>query len=152
MSTLTKEVIKVAELSKYGVKVGNEYVNYSKQLPEAVKGIFVPGGTYAVDFYVADSGKRYINAATAVVSDVPKAEVKTKATKSVSPKEGVRAPAEISKGLSKAEWQSKDERISHQGLLQAALIALAPVVALEVLFDEAVKIADKGFAYVNGVK
>jgi len=56
--------------------------------------------------------------------------------------------AEDSK-MRKEEWASKDLRISRQGVIQAAVIALAPVVSLEALPEEAVKLATAMLGFVN---
>ncbi len=51
--------------------------------------------------------------------------------------------------MSKEEWAAKDVRISRQGLIQAAVHALGPVVGLETLFEEAEKLANQMLEYVN---
>jgi ribonucleotide reductase alpha subunit len=121
-------------------------------LSEADKGRIVPGFSFQAETYTADSGKQYVNKILtgvketviqkSVVTNTPAVAVK----KAFVPKAKVE---EISKGLSKEEWKSKDERISRQGLIQASLIALAPVVSIEILFQEAKKLADQGLQYVN---
>jgi hypothetical protein len=147
-STLTENVA-VTELSKYGVKVGNEYYNWSKQIKESDKGKVVPGGTYAMDLYVADSGKRYINSVNGeilVPKEVTHPQVKVETSvkavdvgraKKYTPK------AEVSAGLSKDEWAAKDRRISRQGCIQVA-------VQVAGTFEEAVVLADKMLTFVQG--
>jgi hypothetical protein len=175
--TLTRDVV-VDELSKFGFKSEGKYINWSKSISESEKGKVVPGGVYRCELYVADSGKEYVNkvivqngqntmssmvkamagtapvgtgtpmvatkAAAPIVKPVP-AGIDIARAKRFTPK------AEVSTGLSKDEWAAKDVRISRQGLIQASLIALAPVVALDVLFVEAEKLATQALEFVNRV-
>ncbi len=150
MATNVKEKVTVQELSKYGFKAGGEYYNWSKNTKEEDKGKIVPGASFDMDIYVADSGKKYVNAVNGMLSgtDVPKAEPKFSAPKTASAVYTGRK-TEVSDTMSKAEWAAKDQRISRQGVIQAAVQALAPVVAPEKLLEEAVKLADGMLAYVN---
>ena len=52
--------------------------------------------------------------------------------------------------MTRADWDAKDLRISKQGAVQAAVIALAPVVSLEMLPEEAIKLATKMLEFVRG--
>jgi hypothetical protein len=51
--------------------------------------------------------------------------------------------------MSKEEWASKDLRISRQGVIQAAVQAVAPIVALEEVYNEAEKLANQMLKFVN---
>lgn len=139
-STMTQEIT-VAELSKYGVKVGNEYVNYSKQLDEKSKGKFVPGGTYTVEMYVADSGKRYINNVMSAV--MTGGTVSAKPLSAVSkPKAAIPNISLVPSSMSKDEWADKDRRISRQGCIQVA-------VQVASTFEEAKVLALQMLEFVN---
>jgi len=169
MATTQVDKIKVSELSKFGFKVGNEFVNYSKQLPEADKTRVVPGAEFEAEMYVADSGKRYLNKIIAI-SVLPHVEnkvatsesmahqvpasnknpaVDTERAKKFVPKFQKKEGGAESNAMSKDEWAAKDQRISRQGVIQAAVIALAPVVSLEFLSAEAVKLANTMLTFVN---
>jgi len=142
MATTVKEKITVAELSKFGFKVGNEYVNYSKQFSEADKAKVVPGAVLEAELYVADSGKKYLNkvlSAVAVEVVTPKAVDTERAKKFTPTFNKDKAPDNT---MSKDEWRLKDERISRQGIIQVAVQVMSD-------FDEAVKLADRMLDYVN---
>lgn len=152
--------VKVQELSKYGFKANDRYVGLSKQLKEADKTRIVPGAEFDAEFYVADSGKEYLNkilsqSATAQVAATPLTitpVVDTERAKKFTPKPFVakfQKKDDISTGLSKDEWAQKDRRISRQGCIQAAVHALGPVMAGDGLFEAAKTLADQMLAYVN---
>ena len=160
MATTQIDKIQVSELSKFGFKVGNEFVNYSKQLPEADKTRVVPGAEFDAEMYVADSGKRYLNKiiqSTAVSTSEVMAHqapalnknpaVDIERAKKFVPKFQKKETADNS--MSKDEWAAKDQRISRQGVIQAAVIALAPVVSLDLLPIEAIKLANTMLTFVN---
>jgi hypothetical protein len=152
MSSIVQEQVTVSELSKYGFKVNDEYINYSKTLSEADKGRVVPGLVFTGEFYIADSSKRYLNKILGEVAKVVNVvnPIVNPIAKPVVAKATPKAKVdEVSKGLSAEGWADKDRRISRQGLIQASIIALAPIVSLETLFAEARKLADQGLAYVN---
>ena len=152
MPNTTVVDVTVEELSRYGFKANGRYVNYSKGLSETDKAMVVPGVTLKAEFYIADSGKEYLN------------KVLGASSKPVAPVTDVNPPADTSRAkrftpkftkketetMSKAEWAEKDQRISRQGAVQAAVIALAPVVSLEQLPTEAVKLATKMLEFVRG--
>ncbi len=152
MASTTIVKVTVEALSKFGFKANGKYVNYSKQFNEADKAKVIPGAELEAELYIADSGKEYLNKvlstsfthapveAAAPVIDMARAKRFTPSFKKAA------AP---DNSMSKEEWKMKDERISRQGLLQSAFIALAPVVSLDRLFVEASKLADKGLEYVN---
>ena len=151
--------VTIEELSKYGFKANGKYVGLSKQLSDADKARLVPGASFEAEYYVADSGKEYLNkiignavAFPAKAVEQPKAAttsvVDTARAKKFTPSFTKKADA-ISAGLSKDEWAAKDQRISRQGVIQAAVIALAPVVSLESLPEEAIKLAEIMLIFVN---
>ncbi len=150
MASNVKEQVTVQELSKYGFKAGGEYYNWSKNIKEEDKGKVVPGASFDMDIYIADSGKKYVNAVNGSLtgSAVPTVEPKFNAPKTAAVYTGRKAGSD-SDTMSKAEWAAKDQRISRQGVIQAAVQALAPVVAPEKLLEEAVNLADGMLAYVN---
>lgn len=138
--------VTIQELSKYGYKANGEYVGLSKQLSESDKAKLVPGASFEAEYYVADSGKQYLNkilttgtapaaVSLPVVTAVP--------VKTFKPKYEKKADSSISAGLSKDEWAAKDRRISRQGCIQVAVQVMAD-------FDKAVELANKMLEFVNG--
>lgn len=156
MATTITEKIKVNKLTKYGFQVGDEFVNYSKLFKDQAK--VVPGIEFDAELYVADSGKRYLNKILGQLpssaKEVPPTAVATAPgvdsdrAKKFVPKFEKKASADTS--MSKEEWAAKDQRISRQGVIQAAVIALAPVVSLDTLSVEAKKLANEMLSFVNG--
>lgn len=154
MAQNTVVKVKVEELTKYGFKANGHYVNYSKNLSEADKAKVVPGAELEAEYYVADSGKEYLNKVLAqnlgvvvsVADTAPK--VDTERAKKFTPK--FEKKAALDNTMSKEEWAAKDQRISRQGVIQAAVIALAPVVSLEQLSVEAIKLAETMLTFVKG--
>jgi hypothetical protein len=148
--------VMVQELTKYGFKANDRFVNYSKQLSEGDKAKVVPGASFEAEYYVADSGKEYLNKVlTQTLSGpsmnviIPSPVVDDEArAKRFTPK-FQKKEANASDAMSKAEWAAKDQRISRQGVIQAAVIALAPVVSLDLLPTEAVKLAIRMLEFVN---
>jgi hypothetical protein len=154
MSQTTVVKVKVEELSKFGYKANGRYVNYSKQLSEEDKARVVPGAEFEAEYFVSDSGKEYLNkvlsATVTAPKSVEKSETKpdTERAKRFTPKfNKEKAP---DNAMTRADWDAKDQRISRQGVIQAAVIALAPVVSLEALPEEAVKLATEMLAFVKG--
>lgn len=155
-----KEKLVVAQLSKFGFKVGEEYINFSKNLPEGDKAKVVPGLEAEMELYVADSGKRYLNK---LVSVVPAAKVLAKAVIETAETPKVLPDTERAKrftpkfqkkevtgdAMTRSDWDAKDTRISRQGAIQAAYNSLAPVVSLEKLPAEAEKAALHMLEFVN---
>ncbi len=154
MATSVKEKVTVQELSKYGFKAGGEYYNWSKNIKEEDKGKIVPGASFDMDIYIADSGKKYVNAVNGMLEagSVPKVEPKFNAPKTASAVYTGRKAGSDSDTMSKAEWAAKDQRISRQGVIQAAVQALAPVVAPELLLGKACELADGMLSYVHNPK
>lgn len=80
------------------------------------------------------------------------AQVQTEVKKTYSGKQFTPRKTFVPKadnGLSKEEWAQKDVRISRQGLIQAAVQALAHLHTPPKLFDEAAKLADQMLEYVR---
>lgn len=139
MASTVKEKVTVQELSKYGFKANGEYINWSKNVKESDKGRVVPGGTFEMELYIADSGKKYVNSVSAstdqIHGDVPNVP-KPLIVKTVS-----KAAAKTD-AMSKDEWQAKDTRISRQGVIQVA-------VQVAGSFEDAVKLANQMLDFVN---
>lgn len=135
-----KETVTINSLGKWGPRVGDEYYSWSKNIKETDKGRVVPGGTYEMELYVADSGKKYIN--TVLNNDsVAKLLKPTVDTVKVTP-QVTKSIKTVSSEMSKDEWAAKDRRISRQGCIQVA-------VQVESDFDKAVQLAEKMLAFVN---
>lgn len=140
MSMTIKETVTINSLGKWGPRVGDEYYSWSKNIKETDKGRVVPGGTYEMELYVADSGKKYIN--TVLNNDsVAKLLKPTVDTVKVTP-QVTKSIKTVSSEMSKDEWAAKDRRISRQGCIQVA-------VQVESDFDKAVQLAEKMLAFVN---
>ena len=167
MATTQIVKVKVEALSKYGFKANDRYVGLSKNLSEADKTKLVPGAEFEAEFYIADSGKEYLNKIITMTMPDGHVSLAEDVTVRVTPVDTERAvkntprefkakfekkDAAISAGLSKDEWAAKDRRISRQGVIQAAVIALAPVVSLELLPLEAVNLAKTMLNFVNGAE
>lgn len=157
MAQTTVMRVKVVELSKYGFKTpAGTYMGLSKQFKDQAK--LVPGAEFEAEVYIADSGKEYLNkiisatnnaAPTQAVapSSVPvtsTAKADTDRTKRFTPKFQKKDDA-----MSREDWDRKDQRISRQGVIQAAVIALAPTMATEGLFKAAEELATKMLGFVN---
>jgi hypothetical protein len=145
MAQTVLEKIQVSELSKFGFKVGDEYINYSKQLNDSDRALVVPGASFEAELYVADSGKRYLNKIVSKTSHVEaptKAAVsKTSTTPKVTPKSD--------EAMTRADWDAKDRRISRQGVIQAAVQAVAGFSTMEDVFDNATLLAAQMLKFVN---
>ena len=125
MSQTVRDKITVAELSKYGVKVGNEYVNFSKNLKEADKGLIVPGAALDVELFVSDSGKRYINTVFSSSFSAPKTAKAE--TPKVPPKTETKA---TSATMTKEEWKEKDRSQLIGGLSHDAAMLVAAMITV----------------------
>lgn len=151
MAQTTIVKVKVQKLTQYGFKANDRYVGLSKQLPESDKTKLVPGAEFEAEFYIADSGKEYLNKiiamnvtqpATVELSESKVSEkVDTERAKKFTPKYEKKSEA-ISAGLSKDEWAAKDRRISRQGCIQVA-------VQVQSDFEQAKALADKMLEFVN---
>lgn len=143
MANTTVVMVKVEELSKFGYKANGKYVNYSKQLSDADKARVVPGAEFEAEYFVADSGKEYLNKVLRAPGNTqgPATGVDTARAKKFTPKYEKKGEA-ISAGLSKDEWAAKDRRISRQGCIQVA-------VQVESTFEKAAELAEKMLEFVN---
>lgn len=163
MSSIAKETLTVTELGKWGPKVGNEYLSWSKNIKDSDKGKVVKGGTYLLDLYIADSGKRYINSVSTVPDEpafmtptniggmaldtaklMARIVTDNKSSGEQKPRNSFKAQGDQkSEAMSKDEWAAKDRRISRQGVIQVA-------VQVTSSFDDAVVLANKMLEFVNG--
>lgn len=150
MATTQLDTIKVDELSKFGFKSNGEYINWSKTIKETDKVGVVPGRTFQMELYIADSGKKYVNKVLNIVesADVPapkKAATRTAPT--------VAAPKAVAKTedapMTRTDWDAKDRRISRQGVIQAAVQAVSGYSTADDVFENARELADKMLSFVN---
>lgn len=166
MTQLTK--VTVDELTKFGLKSNGEYINWSAKLDEKAKVPVVPGRTFSMELYIADSGKKYINKVLQMVesSDVPRVtadvpslkkkvitDSQTVNTPETKPKSFVKKAVEKMTGeaMTRADWDNKDTRISRQGVIQAAVQAVANLGMsdMEHLYNEAETLAEQMLEFVN---
>lgn len=152
MATTQIVKVRIDSMTKYGYKANDKFVNYSKNLSETDKAKVVPGAEFEAEYFIADSGKEYLNKvlSNVAISVIPTDKgigksVDTERAKHFTPKFTKKEDSSMSKG----EWAAKDQRISRQGAVQASAIALAPVVSLEQLPEEMVKLATKMLEFVN---
>jgi hypothetical protein len=145
--------VAVEQLTKFGYKDASGYVSYSKKLSDDDKLKVVPGAKFEGEYYVADSGTRYLNKVfkTLQKADTVKIE-KPVVAKSVEVKTFPVAPAK-NETMSKAEWADKDVRISRQGVIQAAVRAVSAYSADPMdCYEKAVILANHMLKFVNEVK
>lgn len=136
MPSTTVVKVKIEELSKYGFKANGKYVGLSKQLKDADKARLVPGAEFEAEYYIADSGKEYLNKIL-IMSDVSapgvtlpsvaaKAAVDTERAKKFTPKFNKPETKADPDKMSKAEWSAKDRSQLIGGLSHdAAAVAVA---------------------------
>jgi hypothetical protein len=140
--------VKVEELTRYGFKANGKYVNFSKQLPEADKMAVVSGAEFEAEYYVADSGKEYLNKILSRTTPTPAVKQNVASTPTNNPKHEQKAEskkeykAKEDTSMTKDEWASKDRRISRQGCIQVAVQVTGD-------WDGATALADKMLKYVN---
>jgi len=128
--------INVKAKSAYGIlnKETESWVNVDKEHKDVLESI-VPGNTYELD---KDS---FFTKATLV------GELKKKATNSKTKQKWT--PGVSNKDtMSKEEWAAKDVRISRQGVIQAAVKAVASNGVIDD-FKQMEDLADKMLDYVN---
>lgn len=136
MASTVLEKVTVEKLTKFGFQIvgSSDFINYSKQLKESDKTKVVPGAVFDVEFYVADSGKRYLNKIVTITnppSDVdvifgkPIEEVKKTFVPKFNKTVGVSGTG--SSSMSKEEWAAKDRSQLIGGLSHdsAAIVAAA---------------------------
>lgn len=147
MATTTIVKVKIEELSKYGFKANGKYVGLSKQLPEADKTKIVPGAEFEAEYYVADSGKEYLNkivktltnATTETPVNTPTAittKVDTERAKKFLPKFVKKDVISDSEKMSKADWSAKDRSQLIGGLSHDAATLAAVVININSLDAE----------------
>lgn len=154
MASTTVVKVKVEELTKFGYKANGKYVNYSKNLSESDKALVVPGAEFEAEYYVADSGKEYLNKIVARAS-----HVETPKEAPVIVKPTLKTPEVIAASVSaknetmtRQDWEAKDRRISRQGVIQAAVKAVSHFVTPEDHFEVARALAEKMLYFINGGK
>lgn len=137
MASTTVVKVTVEELTKYGFKANGRYVNYSKQLSETDKTKVVPGASFEAEYYVADSGKEYLNKIVntrasqtppvAVVAEALAKAVDTERAKKFTPKFTKKEEA-VSNSMSKADWAAKDRNMMIGGRSHDAAVIVAAMV------------------------
>lgn len=131
--------VKVQELSKYGFKANDRYVGLSKNLKESDKTKLVPGAEFEAEYYVADSGKEYLNKILSQTTSspvAPKADadlpltkaVDTERAKKFTPKFTKSMPADNS--MSKADWAQKDRNMMIGGRSHDAAVIVASLITV----------------------
>jgi hypothetical protein len=140
----TTQVVKVniEELSKYGFKANGKYVGLSKQLSEADKTRLVPGAQFEAEYYVADSGKEYLNkilsssSSKTVVSKVQAPEARPKGdperAKRFTPKFNKSEAKPASETMTKADWNVKDRNMMIGGRSHDAAVIVAAMVNTQI--------------------
>lgn len=135
MSQTIKEQVTVEKLGPYGPKVGDVYYGWSKNLKEKEKGTVISGGTYDLEVFVADSGKKYINKVLGQLAGVTQlpvlvAPVFTNTPVAKEAKATHVAKPSTSEAMTKAEWSAKDRSQLIGGLSHDAAAIVAAMVAV----------------------
>ena len=147
---MSKETVVIESLGKWGPKIGGTYYSFSKKISDSDKGKLVPGGTFDVDVWTAESGKKYINSVTGSAVIAPPIVAPVFAKTPVAKSEVAKLVKAVKDdAMSRADWDNKDRRISRQGVIQAAVQAVSPLVALEQVYPEAEKLAEAMLEFVN---
>jgi hypothetical protein len=143
MSQTTVVKVKVQELSKFGFKANDRYVGLSKNLSEADKTRLVPGAEFEAEYYIADSGKEYLNKILKSI-DAPHVEnkpavasglvVDTERAKRFTPK--FTKTAAVDNSMSKADWAQKDRNMMIGGRSHDAAVIVASMVNVNSLSGE----------------
>lgn len=146
MATTQLEKVTVEEMSKFGFKDKHGYISWGARLKDEAKIPVVPGRTFNMEIYTADSGTRYVNKVLQMVesADVPKAKSLPKASTKVSEPAGTKDAV-----MTRADWDAKDTRISRQGVIQAAVQAVASFSTAETMFKNAELLAKEMLKFVN---
>lgn len=109
------ETITVAQISKYGVRVGDAWYNVNAPLTPAN---FLPNKTYTVGIRVSKTGKKYIS--EIVQSDAPAVAAAPAPVKVDADPERTQRVINAVKGPSVSDDNKRND-IQRQGLFQAAL-------------------------------
>lgn len=139
------ETITVLQVSKYGVRVGDQWYNINQPLSPTN---FLPNKTYTVAIKVSKNGKKYIS--EIVNGD---ATPKVEPVKTVNPDpERTQRVINAVRGPSASFDPDKDRRIQRQGCYQAALQSPG-LVSWATNIDEYLafvrQAAEAGVAFVN---
>lgn len=145
----TKEMkVEVLELSKFGFKDGQGvYIGWSKNFKEADKAQVVPGRSFNMEMYIADSGKKYVNK---VLSQLNEGKPTVKETNKAIVKAVVGLMPKTDAPMTREDWDSKDRRIGRAGVIQAAVQAVSGLSTQEDLFKNAEELAKQMLKFVNG--
>lgn len=145
--------VQVKQLTKFGFQNDkDEYIGWSKNLKDGDKAQVVPGRSFSVEMYIADSGKQYVNKVIRQLDSLKSGDTSVVIPATTRPptvKPLVTPKSANSEVMSKSEWADKDTRISRQGAIQAAVKAASAYSTDDLLFTNAVALADKMLAYVN---
>lgn len=147
--------VKVQELTKYGFKANDRYVGLSKNLSESDKTKLVPGAFFEAEFYIADSGKEYLNKVLRpIAEDVMGAFVSTPETrkedktqpgvdtsraKHFVPKFIKKETVSDSEKMTKADWNQKDRNMMIGGRSHDAAVLVAAALTVGVSVADALK-------------
>lgn len=101
------EMMTVQELTRYGFKANNEYINWHPDIPQDQKGIVVPGGVYQVTYTVNTSGKKYATGVTASKDAPAPLKAGDKLTPTVT-NQPVKQEAVIGNSAKGTDWAAKD--------------------------------------------
>jgi hypothetical protein len=137
MSTTQIVKCKVEEMSKFGYKANGRYVNYSKQLSETDKARVVPGAEFEAEYFVADSGKEYLNKVLKVnQQEAIKPFVATDVTPPVDRERAKRFTPKfikkenVDKAMTRADWDQKDRNMMIGGRSHDAAVITASLIAV----------------------
>ena len=141
---MSKETVVIESLGKWGPKINGEYYSFSKKIQESDKGKLVPGGTFDLDIWTAESGKKYINSVVGTVSTgTPKVVVAMRKeidalskANAESFKKSVTPKAASSETMTKAEWSAKDRSQLIGGLSHDAATLVAASVTANVPLED----------------
>lgn len=152
MATTVMAKIKVQELTKYGFKANDKYVNYSKQFTDQAK--VVPGAEFDCELYVADSGKEYLNKIisqlTPTKEPLPTPPVDVERAKKFTPKFNKTSISD-SNSMSKADWAAKDRNMMIGGRSHDAAVIVASLVKVGFGLDTTVKVLEVYKELLNGM-
>jgi len=136
---MSKETVVIESLGKWGPKINGEYYSFSKKIQESDKGKLVPGGTFDLDIWTAESGKKYINAVVSsavAVAEKPVAKATSPEVKAFVAKVKAQASEAKSETMTKAEWSAKDRSQLIGGLSHDAATLVAASVTANVPLEQ----------------